>query len=195
MQTFLPYEDFKESARVLDGKRLLKQRVEVFQILNVLVNKKKAWSNHPAVLQWEGHENALCLYGKCICLESRDRGYKDTLYDKFFEFEDATKSYNMPPWLGDPEIHDSHKSRLKFKGRVDVLIDGFKKYFSFKKTDDWLDSLGFSTKNALQYNEMLALENYAKKLNIKLIESQYSLYWPNIPDNKGYIWPVQIKKN
>lgn len=36
MQTFLSYPDFNESARVLDDKRLGKQRVECLQILNVL---------------------------------------------------------------------------------------------------------------------------------------------------------------
>ena len=37
MQTFLPYPDFERSAKVLDNKRLGKQRVEVLQILNVLL--------------------------------------------------------------------------------------------------------------------------------------------------------------
>lgn len=36
MQTFLPYKDFAECARVLDDKRLGKQRVECLQILNAL---------------------------------------------------------------------------------------------------------------------------------------------------------------
>lgn len=36
MQTFLPYPDFRESARVLDNKRLGKQRVECLQILQTL---------------------------------------------------------------------------------------------------------------------------------------------------------------
>ena len=34
MQTFLPYADFAQSAKVLDMKRLGKQRVEVLQLLN-----------------------------------------------------------------------------------------------------------------------------------------------------------------
>jgi hypothetical protein len=61
MQTFLPYKDFKKSAKVLDNKRLGKQRVEAFQILNILLGrtKTKGWRNHPAVLMWKGHSNAL----------------------------------------------------------------------------------------------------------------------------------------
>jgi len=34
MQTFLPYPDFLQSLQSLDNKRLGKQRVETFQILN-----------------------------------------------------------------------------------------------------------------------------------------------------------------
>ena len=50
MQTFLPYKSFKDSFKVLDYRRLGKQRVEAYQILNVLLGrtKTKGWSNHPA---------------------------------------------------------------------------------------------------------------------------------------------------
>ena len=39
MQTFLPYADFPGSAKVLDRKRLGKQRVECCQILNTLLGE------------------------------------------------------------------------------------------------------------------------------------------------------------
>ena len=42
MQTFLPYPDFVKSALVLDYRRLGKQRVEARQILDIIVNDKKA---------------------------------------------------------------------------------------------------------------------------------------------------------
>ena len=38
MQTFLPYDNFEESASVLDWKRLGKQRVEAMQIVNAGYN-------------------------------------------------------------------------------------------------------------------------------------------------------------
>ena len=38
MQTFLPYKSFVESAKVLDNKRLGKQRVEAYQILKTLLH-------------------------------------------------------------------------------------------------------------------------------------------------------------
>ena len=57
MQTFLPYQSFKESAKSLDYRRLGKQRVEVLQLLNSikkLKNKEpvKGWKNHPARKIW-----------------------------------------------------------------------------------------------------------------------------------------------
>ena len=41
MQTFLPYESFRESAKVLDWRRLGKQRVEGMQIINAIEGKKR----------------------------------------------------------------------------------------------------------------------------------------------------------
>ena len=64
MQTFLPYADFVKTAKCLDYRRLGKQRVEAFQILNILEGKttKAGWKHHPAVLMWKGYENALKKY-------------------------------------------------------------------------------------------------------------------------------------
>jgi hypothetical protein len=54
MQTFLPVANFKESAKILDYRRLGKQRVEARQILNALQGKSKGWANHPATKCGEG---------------------------------------------------------------------------------------------------------------------------------------------
>ncbi len=45
MQTFLPYTDFKQSARCLDYKRLGKQRLEARTILNILEGRGKIGKN------------------------------------------------------------------------------------------------------------------------------------------------------
>lgn len=50
-----------ETAMALDPKRLRKQIIEVRQILDAL-NGKKAWSRHPAVLQYRGYEKWLEIY-------------------------------------------------------------------------------------------------------------------------------------
>ena len=59
-----------ETAIALDPLRLNKQILETQQILYAL-NGKKAWSNHPCVLQYKGHEKWLEHYLSCLTLYSR----------------------------------------------------------------------------------------------------------------------------
>ena len=126
MQTFLPYRSFKKSARVLDRKRLGKQRVEVKQIYLALISSS-SWSHHPAVLMWKGYEKALLQYGIEICLEWRKRGYQDSLLDEFYrKFSTIRESLEFPPWLGRRVFHLSHKSNLlrKFPEHYSELFPG-----------------------------------------------------------------------
>lgn len=109
MQTFLPYVNFRKSARVLDRKRLGKQRVEAYQILNVITGKSVGWKNHPAVKMWVGYEEALRWYGDEVCREWIRRGYKDSLLEKF-DFKNNCS--RLPPWLGNEKFHISHRSNL-----------------------------------------------------------------------------------
>lgn len=110
MQTFLPYEDFKATAEVLDYRRLGKQRVETWQILQAMERTSGGWVNHPAVKMWRGYEDALALYGLEMCREWVKRGYKDTMTPRFEEL--IVDDVEYPEWLGDDRIHDSHKSNL-----------------------------------------------------------------------------------
>lgn len=126
MQTFLPFADFAESARVLDRQRLGKQRVEVMQILKALgvsVRSAKddagvaiantiapggAWSNHPATKMWRGYESALCAYGLAVVAEWVKRGYKNSI-----QFPEHVG--DNPPWVGDERFHSAHRAALLFK--------------------------------------------------------------------------------
>ena len=78
MQTFLPYPAMRDSLDALDNKRLNKQILETYQILNVLSGQTKsnAWRNHPAVLMWEGAENELWRYGMIAIKLADMRGIK-----------------------------------------------------------------------------------------------------------------------
>ncbi len=46
MQTFMPFSSVFDSLHCLDNKRLGKQRVEAYQILQAITGKTKAWLNH-----------------------------------------------------------------------------------------------------------------------------------------------------
>jgi hypothetical protein len=119
MQTFLPNPSYTESARVLDYKRLGKQRVETKQILNAMSKTTGGWRNHPATKMWRGHEVELCLYGAAMCAEWKRRGYRDSLHEYFLltatEYLADGRKAVPPPWLGDEAIHASHRSNLKRK--------------------------------------------------------------------------------
>jgi len=110
MQTFLPYADFKKSVQVLDYRRLGKQRVETFQVLNILLDRTdtKGWRNHPVTLMWSGYESALKLYQNHTIQEWINRGYKNSM--KFEEIE--SNSIVFPTWFGDDRFHISHQSNL-----------------------------------------------------------------------------------
>jgi hypothetical protein len=114
MQTFLPYPNIKKSIRVLDNKRLGKQRVEAHQILNILLKRtnKKGWKNHPVVKMWKGNSNFLKLYFNESLKEWIKRGYKNNM-----EFEKINGKILMPKWFGNKKFHASHRSNLLRKDK------------------------------------------------------------------------------
>ena len=121
MQTFLPFPSFDESARVLDSPRLGKQRVETLQILRALVVPTYGWQRHPAVGMWRGHVPALTAYGLAMVHAWTERGFADSVGEQLLEFapevEGRPQSWLarqglLPPWVGDPRVHESHRSKL-----------------------------------------------------------------------------------
>jgi hypothetical protein len=122
MQTFLPYPSFSESAKVLDNKRLGKQRVEAYQILRALCGESTGWQHHPAVKMWKGFEWALWSYGQDICIEWIRRGFKDTVLTKLEGMEGykviGETRFKKPGWLHDTAFHSSHRSNLLRKDPI-----------------------------------------------------------------------------
>ncbi|WP_104138680.1 MSMEG_6728 family protein [Arthrobacter sp. ZGTC131] len=118
MQTFLPYPDFRQSAAALDPARLGKQRVEALQTLRALVIPEYGWQSHPAIRMWMGYVPALTMYGLAMVDEWTKRGFADNTGANIREFApqaahpDYAAKIPMPPWLGDPELHLSHRSNL-----------------------------------------------------------------------------------
>ena len=109
MQTFLPYSNFKKTFNTLDYRRLGKQRVEAYQILNILLDRTntKGWRNHPIVIMWCGYENALKLYLNLCITEWISRGYNNNML-----LETIDGSIEYPEWLGRKEFHSSHRANL-----------------------------------------------------------------------------------
>jgi hypothetical protein len=124
MQTFVPYAVFEDTARVLDPRRLGKQRVEVIQIVRALTVPGYAWSSHPAVLMWKGYEEALGRYGLTMCEVWTGLGFayscattiRDDLaaagVDRIRKYDELRDAGALPPWLFDEELQRTHRSAL-----------------------------------------------------------------------------------
>lgn len=114
MQTFLPYPDIKKSLKVLDDKRLGKQRVEAYQIISAITGRPKldgtpykGWLNHPCSVMWRNYVPLLKEYLNASIDEWIERGFKNTM-DK----EDIDIVLDYPTWFGNEKFHNSHKSNL-----------------------------------------------------------------------------------
>lgn len=94
-----------ETAMALDSRRLNKQIIECQQILDAL-NGAKAWSNHPCVLQYRGHEKWLKHYLR-VLTNWHIGGVEHDFYNEM-----AIK--NTPPFHTD-EYFDQMKRRLYTK--------------------------------------------------------------------------------
>ena len=114
MMTFRPYADHEQSARVLDDKRLGKQRLEAYQIMGAmmapLTGEVGGWTNHPVVQMWGGRPNPyidhacgelhlrdLLEYYYAIRNEWRRRGFKHQMEYKVLPFVFmASHTLNLP---------------------------------------------------------------------------------------------------
>ena len=124
MQTFLPVPGFEESARLLDGPRLGKQRVESLQVLRALELPDYGWAAHPVVRMWRGRTAALVAYGLAGVRVWCERGHADSTAPLIAEFapevvgvsqDELAAAGLLPSWLGDEELHRSHRSNLLAK--------------------------------------------------------------------------------
>jgi hypothetical protein len=139
MQTFLPHPGFRDSALVLDRRRLGKQRVEALQVLRGLTMPGYGWRRHPAVRMWAGYEEALVRYGLEVCAVWRGLGHQDGCAAQLVaglaashrtgpvrRQPDLAAAGDLPPWLGDEAFHRSHQSALvrKDPARYAALFPG-----------------------------------------------------------------------
>ena len=97
-----------ETARALDPKRLNRQIQEVKVILAAL-NGAKAWSNHPCVLQYRGHEFWLRCYKRV--LEDVQKSGGASIRSKYFNYRAIETT---PEWHNE-EYYNQMKRRLYTK--------------------------------------------------------------------------------
>ena len=91
MNIFLPYEnDIVKSVQSLDDRRLVKQVLETYQLLNNAVKEIngeeiKGYKNHPIYLHYKDDCRFLSVYGFACCEEYRYRFYKPHKLAYYFD--------------------------------------------------------------------------------------------------------------
>lgn len=129
MITFLPFSDLMMSVAVLDDKRLQKQIIEAWQILNSLQESYcngVPINNHPAFKMWEGCENMLTVYGILCYSEWRRRRFLATGEERSHKSGDEMvhrlhvagtdiSDVTIPWWWGYSQFHEFHQGRLLAK--------------------------------------------------------------------------------
>jgi hypothetical protein len=90
---------------------------------------------------WAGHEPALHLYAREICLEWRERGFVDNMLERFQHKPRAI----LPIWLGDSRLHLSHQANL-----VRKLPEHYREYFP--DVDETMPYFWVSNEKEYKYN-------------------------------------------
>ena len=148
MQTFLPYKSFEKSAKVLDWRRLGKQRVEGMQIINAINNPNpQGWKNHPATIMWTPYVDALKHYTNVIIREWISRGYNNNM--EFYDVDELINDdvVDFPHWLGKEELHSSHRANL--------LRKDYEYYSQFGWKEDPKSPYVWHDKEGLWYEQMV----------------------------------------
>lgn len=123
MQTFLPVQNFRECAEILDDRRLNKQIIEALTIYKTITENRKAWSNHPIVKMWRDYPEALILYyNECLFEWKNVRGRNH----KYEEINIDRSKTIFPLWLGDERLHSSHRANLLRKDFIFYSRYGWK---------------------------------------------------------------------
>lgn len=204
MQTFIVDYSLEENAKALDNKRLFKQLLEGYQILNSIVGDGTGWQNHPARLMWANNPISLFRYIKSIWVECQSRGIaKDSLL--FQKSQDLISDYQIhhegkievfPNWWGKLNIINSHKSRLICKGLIDAYCAAIKKHLKIKSMDKWLKERYGKTKNQLKFNDTFVLSDFIIENEIDNVPVNYyrQFNWEennvDVHPKNDYVWPV-----
>lgn len=119
MQVFLPLPSLKDSVTALDPKRLGNQ---IYRECKTLING--GWPYHPASKMWSGYKPALAVYALYGLEELACRGrfyphhvdyFKSFLPDGL-DLSDSQAIIELcPGWLGNEQLHSSHRAALLYK--------------------------------------------------------------------------------
>lgn len=73
---------------------------------------KTPWFNHPCIKMWKGFTDALEHYMNLCIQEWERRKFKNNMLMCIGKLRYPKRVRIMPPWFGNRDFHDSHKSNL-----------------------------------------------------------------------------------
>jgi hypothetical protein len=191
---------------VLDKKRLGKQRVEAFQLLccnedewalserewrieqGLMADRplKSGWKTHPAALMWLHCSDALREYYNTSLDEWESRGCNNTM-----RRAPVPAAWEVPHWIGDDRVHATHRSRLLFKGKLDLLADRIRWASGERGTKKWLKAHGFRELSTFKKDEYLTVMEILDRHGVdrNSAPNHYSQFGWTEPDTMEYVWP------
>ena len=203
MQVFVPSTSMVKSLEILDKRRLAKQRVEAKQLIDTILDRpmsngksRKGWRNHPAAVMFRQHLPVLIFYYNASLVVHAERGGNNIKLQPEPEL-DNLESLEMPWWWGNEEIHASHRGRLKFKGKLDVLADRIKRFTSERGANNWLARRGLPTLNECRQPEWERATTVLDRLGAapSPLTNYYDQFGWTEDDTLEYTWPGETESD
>jgi len=182
MNTFMPYSDFLSSVKCLDNKRLGKQRLECYQMIQLFLDENKtAWRRHPAFVMWHGHPESLVAYFFFCCNEFRARGYNENLAQRMID-EAAV-------------LMNSHKTARDARSASVLSRLMFSRFIDIDTNSDYLPIIQTASKNIRKpqwVDHPLSISGYRSNLLRKDSVHYGQFGWTEPPDLE-YFWGGLLK--
>lgn len=147
MTIYMTHTKFHASSEALDKARLDRQINLVGKTLKVLEGDPTDDSHEDMIVRaWEGYTAALAWYGLILCnawlqwkpssqvtIRTRQAVWFNEVFEDAMEFDAETSREEMisrlpelPPWVGNKNVHRSHRSNLirKFPARYADMFPG-----------------------------------------------------------------------
>lgn len=128
IMTYLPLQNFLETFQHMSDYDVGRQMHEAGITLDYIVGlgHEKLSDRYPVTRMWKGYPSALAFYHSMAIREHVMRGGRPlrvAAYDFYHEFRIETLHYahrklvpvteiEYPPWLGDEQLHASHRGAL-----------------------------------------------------------------------------------
>jgi hypothetical protein len=199
MQVFLPVSDVDGSLRILDKRRLGKQRVEAKQLIDTILDRpmasgkpRKGWRNHPAAVMFRRYLPALVYYyNRSLIIFEEAGGKNDKLQPETYCDIPELRPADEPWWWGDPQVHSSHRSRLLFKGGLDLLAARICTFTGDRGPNHWLKSHGLPPLNEFRHHDVEYAESLLARYNAppSVGQNHYRQFGWTESDDVEYFWP------